>query len=217
METKKGILVVITGIPNIGKSFQRDLAVRWLKSIILEKQATKVKYPVRHVTPTGTKILDYLYNDNPKRLSPVDFQLENVFNKSNYEPTLVELLKKNDVVIVENYTGTSIAYGMLDGIDKSVLINMNEGLLAADVTILLDGKSFRGNPSKRKNVYEKDHQKMKQLRLIHRDLAKEFRWKIVNANRPVQRIHEDVKSIISEAMKNHEEVLKADKNVLALA
>ena len=45
--------------------------------------------------------------------------------------------------------------------------------------------------------FETDDEKTERIRLIHLDLAKEFNWSIVNANRSVEEVHDDIWEIVS--------------------
>jgi thymidylate kinase len=203
----RGILVSLLGITNIGKTTQRDLLLRAIvkrkcgdQGIGREMKAADKKYPVYDLEPTGRQINDYLRNKNPANLTPVGFQELNVKNKQQFEPELLKMLAENDAVIVEMYTGTSIAYGMGDGIDKDVLINMNTGLLEPDVSILLDGSRFKKS-IEAGHVYENDDEKTEKIRLIHLDLAKQFGWQIVNANQTEDKVHDDIFNIVSKSLK----------------
>lgn len=196
------------GVTNIGKSTQRDLLVRAIskRKVGNEKEgrqmkATMVKYPVYCLEPTGPQINDYLRNKNPQRLTPLAFQELNVKNKLQFEPKLIALLEENDVVVVEMYTGTSIAYGMGDGIDKETLINMNTGLLNADVSILLDGKRFKTSIESG-HIYENDDEKTEKIRLHHRELAERFGWITVKANQSEVKVHDDIFNIVSKALRD---------------
>ena len=200
----KGILVSLLGTTNIGKTTQANLLIRAISKFSKIKtswkmKATKVKYPVYDILPSGKRINDYLRNKNPERLTSIQFQELNVMNKVQFQPQLLRLLNENDVVVAEMYTGTSIAYGMGDGIDKQTLIMINTGLLQPGLSILLDGQRFKESIEKG-HIYEEDDEKTEKIRRAHLELAQDFGWYIVNANRTQDEVHDDIFEIVYGAL-----------------
>ena len=43
------------------------------------------------------------------------------------------------------------------------------------------------------HIHETDHELTEKVRQKHLELAKEFNWKIVNANQPIEKVFEDIK------------------------
>ena len=186
-----GILFTMMGVTNIGKTTQQEL----LEKRLLDEGFTisKVKYPRYDLLPTGPRINAYLRGGNPENLSAQEFQVLNVKNKFDFEPELLKLIDEYDIVIAEMYSGTGIAYGMGDGLDKDWFVKQYENLKGPDVAVLLDGKRFLES-REANHSYENDDVKTEKIRLAHIELAKDFGWNIVNANQNLDTVHEDIYS-----------------------
>ena len=181
------------GITNIGKTTQ----MRLLEKALQEKGLSfkTLKYPVYNHKPTGPRIWDFLKEGNPENLLPLKFQELCADNRRDFEPELESLLKENRVVIAEMYTGTGIAYGMGDDLEKKTLLDINQGLLVPDVSILLDGKRYMESVES-SHRYETDDEKTEKIRLIHLDLANELNWTVLDANETEQEVHSKIMAII---------------------
>ncbi len=150
-----------------------------------------VKYPVYNLEPSGPMINDYLRKGNPLGLSPETFQTLQVLNRLQFQPKLEAMLESGTNVITECYRGTGIAWGVGAGVNKEYLIRLNEFLFAEDIALLLDGKRFLGGVEKG-HAHETNDELMERVRAAFLDLAKEFRWRVINANRTVEEVHENI-------------------------
>ncbi len=186
---KKGILVTIMGITNVGKTTQMNI----LEEVMTQKGLSfkTLKYPIYDLVPTGPRIFSFLKEGNPEKLTPKDFQDLCAQNRKDFEPKLVEMLSCNDIVVAEMYTGTGIAYGVGDGVSKNHLLKINYGILLPDVSVLLDGNRYLESREK-VHRYENDDEITEKIRKIHLDLAKDFDWKIINANQPIEKVHQEI-------------------------
>jgi thymidylate kinase len=186
---KKGILFTLMGVTNIGKTTQQKLLEERLKNEGFK--VVNVKYPKYDLEPTGPRINAFLRGGNPENLSSLEFQELNVKNRSEFEPTLKKLIEENDIVIAEMYTGTGIAYGVGYGLDKDYLISLNEPLLKADLSILLDGDRFLESVEK-EHKYEVNNTQTDKVKAVHLELANDFGWHVVNANQKIEDVHEEI-------------------------
>lgn len=194
---KTGILATIMGVTNIGKTTQQEMLTTELQSRDLK--VAFVKFPAYGLLPTGPRINDYLRNKNPEGLTPLEFQKLNALNRKDFAPLLEDLVSSNDIVLAEMYFGTGIAYGMGDGISKDELINLDQELRQPDVSILLDGNRFLESREENHH-FEKDDEKTERIRKIHLELAKDFNWVIVNANRDKMIIHNEILNIVVSSL-----------------
>lgn len=186
---QKGLLVAIYGINNIGKTTQ----VKLLKEEF-ERQGKKaiiIKYPVYDLIPTGPQINAYLRLGNPEQLSPKKAQFLYAQNRKDYEKKLEELIINNDVVILEDYTGTGISWGIGAGVEKDYLIDINKDLILADISILMDGERFLKGEEDH-HLHENNYELINKVRQALLELSKQFNWKIVNANKPIESVKEDI-------------------------
>lgn len=185
----RGTFITLLGVNNIGKSTQvRMLAER------IEKEGGKVhtlKYPDYELSPTGHMINAYLREKNPDGFTRREFQILNVLNRTHREPRLRATLASGVHVVAEDYTGTGIAWGIGTGVSAEFLVNLNSHLLKEDVAILLEGDPF-SEGEEVQHKHENDRTQIEYVRNIHRTLAVGSKWKVVNANRPREEVHEEI-------------------------
>lgn len=192
---KRGKLIAIYGINNLGKSTQAKLLVDRINAA--GRDVRYLKYPLYKLEPSGPVIEEYLRGGNKLELSPREFQILNVLNRTQYQPELQALLESGVHVVAEDYKGTGIAWGMGAGVDKEFLIRLNTHLLAEDVVFLFDGKRF-GDGKEDGHTHEENDELTERARLAHLELAKDFGWRIVNANRPREEVHEEIWQVVKD-------------------
>lgn len=191
----RGKLIVIYAANNLGKSKQLDLLETAWREI--ERPYFRIKYP-RYDTPTG-KIINRELRGAKEERQLTDAQLQAVFaeDRRQYQPCLLEMLKDGDV-LAEDYIGTGLAWGMTGGVDRSYLLEINSDLLLPDISILLDGERFcsgieegHRHESAESEIWEKNRE-------IHKQLAKELGWEIINANQSPEVIHEEILRVLCD-------------------
>jgi thymidylate kinase len=187
--SKKGKLINLLGINNLGKTTQ----VNRLKALIesLGMTCKVLKYPVYDLEPTGPKIILATKKGNPEGLTSEELQVLNSENKRDFELLLMKYLSEHDYVIAEMYKGTSVAFGMGEGLDKTFLESLESDLYPEDVSVLLNGERFM-EAKEVGHRFEEDAEKLSRIRQIHLDLAKERGWKVVNANQAEEKVTEDI-------------------------
>ena len=160
---------------NIGKS----TLIEAVKNKLPGKVET-IKYPVYKIKPTGERLNRYLREGNPEGLKPEEVQKIYAQNRRDYETTLIELNKNNDFVILEDYVGTGIAWGIILGVKRERLEKINEGLLKPNLNILLDGDRFCQGKEKN-HTYEELDDLWNMGREVHQELGDLYNWKTVKA------------------------------------
>ncbi|MEK7464502.1 MAG: hypothetical protein AAB617_01860 [Patescibacteria group bacterium] len=191
-----GKFIVIYGINNLGKSTQAKLLVERIKKqashTVAEREvpAEYVKYPIYDLEPTGPMINAYLRKGNPDGLSPREFQMLHAQNRTHFEKFLLAKLDRYHVV-AEDYLGTSIAWGAGAGVDRNLLKSLNSHLLSPDIAFLFDGTRF-SDGIERGHAHESNDDLTERVRLVHLELAVEFGWHIIDANRPIEVIHGEI-------------------------
>ena len=195
---QRGNLIVIYGINTLGKTTQAKLLV---ESLILKigKNAEYLKYAVYDLAPSGPLINSYLKQGNPHKFSAREFQFLQILNRTQYEPKLKEKLNKGTWIIAEDYTGSGIAWGMAEGIDKELLYNMNSHLRKEDLGILFEGEPFAAKMDK-KNIHETDSQKLAKAATAYKEIARDFGWHVVDANQTVEEVQENIIQIINSKL-----------------
>ncbi len=145
-----------------------------------------IKYPVYDLYPTGPAINAVLRHGAPS--TALELQTMYAQNRRDYEPTLTEILLTKPVV-GEAYTKTGIVNGLLEGVDRELLDQINNDLRVEDHGILLDGERFVSGIEREHRFEMGDWEKTRE---IHRALAEEFGWDRVNANRSIDLVHADI-------------------------
>jgi thymidylate kinase len=194
--------IALYGITNLGKTTQVNLIDERCK-----KEELKVwiqKYPKYDLEPTGPLIHEAIKGGNPKKLSAGEIQAlmaRNRFDFQNHIDNILYGIRKEGLasVVAEMYTGTGIAYGMGEGVNKDYLLALNQNLRVPDISILLDGERFLESVEKG-HRFEEDSIVTAKIRAIHLDLASEMGWHIINANRSISVVHEEIWDLIKDRL-----------------
>jgi thymidylate kinase len=191
--SSRGKFVVVYAANNLGKSKQLDLLEDTWRE--LERPYFRIKYP-RYDTPTGIIINRELRGAPEERvLNELELQTVYAQDRREYEPCLLEMLKDGDV-FAEDYLGTGIAWGLTKGVPRSYLYEINSDLLVPDVSILLDGERFSSGIETGHRFESSVEGTWERNREIHRELAREFGWEVVEAGGTPEQVHERVLEVI---------------------
>lgn len=190
------MLITFYGVNNIGKSTQAKMLVDTLNT--LGYKAIYLKYPIYNIEPTGSYINQILRNPAGQSVSEQELQMWFALNRFQFEPQLKKYLDQNYIVIAEDYTATSLAWGSAKGADLSWLEEINKPLLNEDFAILITGE-------RSKSSIEDGHIHESNNELIHKvsqkllELATVHNWQVVQRQ---QRL-EDTQKLIFDIVKNH--------------
>lgn len=184
---RKGKLIVIYGINNIGKSTQAKLLLEKFKQAGVE--AEYLKYPIYDLAPTGKILNDYLRKGNPDNLTPRENQIINAMNRTQFEPVLKEKLNQGIHIIAENYLGTGIAWGAGAGVNLEFLKKINSRLKKEDLAFFFHGKRFKDSIEKG-HQHETNEELIQKVQAAYLSLAKKNSWEMIDANKSREKIHE---------------------------
>lgn len=195
---KEGLLIVIYGINNLGKSTQTRLLVESFNKADLP--AKYIKYPIYDLAPTGNQINEILRGSHGQQISEDELQGLYTKNRMDYQPQLIKLISEGVNVVAEDYIGTGLAWGAVKGADLEKLIESNKNLLKPDIEILLDGERFL--EAKEKNhLHESNDALSDKCRAKHLELAARFGWVVVNANQTINEVQADILKVIENRIK----------------
>lgn len=189
-----GKFIVIYGPNNLGKSEQIARLSRGLQEVLID-DVVSVKYPIYDL-PTGQRINRELRGQ--RTMTDLDLQREFAANRRTFEPDLKAMLGSGTWVIAEDYKHTGIAWGIVNGIPREQMEEINNGLLDPDLTILLDGERYTSG-IERGHRYE-DGGNWNEARRVHLELANDLGWEIVNANQLPECVAEDIWDIVSKSL-----------------
>lgn len=194
---RQGKMIVLYGVNNLGKTTQAKLLVKEIKKI--GKKAEYIKYPLYDTEPTGKLINEYLRKGNPYKFSPREFQLLNFADNIKYEKVLEDKLKKGINIVVEDYFGTAVAWGMATEVEEKLLDYLWKFIKKEDLAFLLCGKRFLKSREKN-HKHERDGKLMEKAKKIHLKLGKKHNWHKIDVSLPLKEKHaiiwEKVRKII---------------------
>ncbi|TBR08280.1 MAG: dTMP kinase [Candidatus Nitrosotenuis sp.] len=189
------MIIVIEGSDQAGKKTQSELLAQALKA---RKLRTKIFSFPDYTTPLGKEIDNFLHG---KRKFPP--QVIHCLLAANRWEKLQEIKKahsENSVLIMNRYYQSNLVYGVVNNLNLKWLQNLDEGLPKADLVIVLDvsqKESFNRKKSKR-DKFEKDRKFLEQISKTYRKLAKKLDWKLVDASRTKEDVHQSIMKILSK-------------------
>ena len=183
------MIIVIEGGDQAGKLTQSTLLEKALKK---RKIKTKLFHFPDYKTPIGKEIRKYL--DGKRKFPP---QVIHCLLAANRWEKLNEILtaqEKNSILIMNRYYHSNLVYGIANGMKKKWLENLDTGLPKADLVVLLDitqKESFQRQKTHR-DKFEKNEIFLRKISKIYLTTAKKKHWKIIDASKSKQEIHEEI-------------------------
>jgi len=191
------MIIVIEGGDQAGKFTQSTMLEKALKK---RKIKTKLFHFPDYETPIGKEIRKYL--DGKRKFPP---QVIHCLLAANRWEKLNEILaaeEKNSVLIMNRYYHSNLIYGLANGLKQKWLENLDHGLPKADLVILLDvtqKESFRRQKTHR-DKFEKNEEFLRKISKIYKTTAKKKRWKIIDASKPKDEVHEEILKTFSKKL-----------------
>ena len=190
-------IIDIEGIDQSGKRTQTRLLAEDLK-----KEGAKVStisYPI-YKSPSGRQIQRFL--QGKQNYPATALHMLYSLNRWENQELIVKLTETADFVIADRYYPSNFAYGVSRGLSLGWLQGLDRGLPTASLVIVLDVPvlSSFGRKSTGRDVHEKDRRLLLKVRRTYGRLAKKLEWKMVDANRHVEEVHEDVWRIVRKQL-----------------
>jgi len=198
LKIPNGYMVTIEGIDAAGKNTQSRLLAAWLTNNGLK--TFSMSFP-DYETPIGREIRAFL---SGTRSYPI--QLQHILFAANRWERLEEIqshLRRGDMMIVNRYTESNLAYGRANGLPVGWLDNLEKGMPKPDLVLVLDASPqslHSRRPVTRKDAYEKSSTLQSRAQNAYRELARARGWKILDANRSVQDLHAAVLETVKLAL-----------------
>lgn len=189
------MIVAIEGGDQAGKKTQTAMLARALRK---QKVSTATFSFPDYRTPVGGEISKYL--DGRRKFPPQVIHCLLAANRWEKLGKIQEAVSKNSVVIMNRYYHSNLVYGAANGLGTDWLENLDRGLPKADLVILLDipgSESFQRKKAGR-DRFEKDGDFIQKILKTYRAFAKERRWKVVDASRPRDEVHQDILGLFSK-------------------
>ncbi len=189
-----GKIIVIYGAPNLGKTTQAKLLTEKLNSEGMS--SVYFKYPIYDLAPTGPIINEVLRHG--RQMDDLTLQTLYAQNRFDHEPNLFDWVDNRGFnAILEDYTGTGIAWGITKGIDVGVLEEINKPLIKEHLSIWLDGQRYTSG-IERGHRFESDSNQWERARAVHENLAIKYGWVKVDASQNKENVAKDIWNIVNK-------------------
>lgn len=187
-------LITLEGIDKSGKATQTQVLAQ--KLLNMEKKVETIAFP-DYTTPLGRMIEAYLHGE-------IDIcaeirQLLYVANRWERCENLRTWLKNGTIVIADRYVPSGLVYGLANKLELNWLINLERGLPASDLVIVLDisiQTAFRRETDR--DVYEANEEFLEAVRRAYLDLAKRFGWIVLVGDKTKREVAEDIWKHVSK-------------------
>jgi dTMP kinase len=194
---RKGKIIVLEGIDKAGKSTQSKLLMDYLK--LSGKICTLITFP-DYTTSIGAEIKAFLEG---KRDYPIE--LKHILlsaNRWEKKKEIESMVDSGTIVIINRYYQSNLVYGTSNGLNLRWLLSLEKGLPTADLVIVLDvTPRITLKRSLEPDEFEKDVSLLQNVYKNYHKLAKPFRWKILNAEKSRDQIHDEVKKTVERTIK----------------
>lgn len=187
------MIIAIEGADQAGKTTQARMLAEALERHGLSTET--FAFP-DYETPVGRQIKVSLNLDGaagPGQPPPQLLHTLLAANRWEALPRIRTALATNDVVLMNRYYHSNLAYGVARGLERRWLKNLDYGLPESDLVIVLDidaAESFKRKSSGR-DRFERDKDLLKKVRLRYYDEARlhNKHWKVINAIGTRQDVH----------------------------
>lgn len=193
----KSLLICLEGLDQAGKKST---------SIIISKKLRRKGYETEVVsfpdysTPIGKVLKKFL--QGKIYFTPDVRQFLYVANRFERLPDMKRWLNDGKIVIADRYTPSGLVYGYVNGLELNWMINLEKDLPKANITIVIDVPAKTAyNRVEEKDLYERDLEFQTRVRSTYLELAKKFEWTIINGERPLDEIADEVLKQIYEYVK----------------
>jgi len=189
----RGRIIALEGIDQSGKRTQTRLLANELKK--KGAKVSTISFPI-YKSASGRQIQRFL--EGKQKYPTTALHMLYSLNRWENQKQIIKLTQSSDFVIADRYYPSNLAYGVSRGLSLDWLQGLDSGLPTASLVLVLDvpvHSSFT-RKSRGRDATERDKQLLTKVRRTYGRLAKEFDWKIVDATRSVEEVHETVWSIV---------------------
>jgi len=163
------------------------------------KICTLITFP-DYTTSIGAEIKAFLEG---KRDYPIE--LKHILlsaNRWEKKKEIESMVDSGTIVIINRYYQSNLVYGTSNGLNLRWLLSLEKGLPTADLVIVLDvTPRITLKRSLEPDEFEKDVSLLQNVYKNYHKLAKSFKWKILNAEKSREQIHDEVKKTVERIIK----------------
>jgi dTMP kinase len=174
-----GRLIAVEGIDQAGK---QTVCERLAARLRADGVSVALAGFPDYATPLGREIAAFLAGE--RDYPPEARQLLYAANRWERAAELRAWLAGGRAVVVDRYVASGIAYGTAQGLDPAWMREVERGLPAADLTLLLDitPEVSRARKVTARDAYEARTELLARARTAYLELAQEPGWRVVDAS-----------------------------------
>lgn len=196
MYLRKGKIIVIEGIDKAGKTTQAKLLQKKLRS-----KCVKFDFP-DYSTPVGKEIKKFL--DGKRNYSDEVKMILLSANRWEKKAEIEKVIGKGTTIIMNRYYQSNLVYGVSKGLKLDWLLTLDKGLPRADLVIVIDIKTNTLVTRSKNTIvdtFEKDVELIRNVKKNYRILANKFNWRIIDGEKSVDDVHNQVLKIVKKIVK----------------
>lgn len=196
MYLRKGKIIVIEGIDKAGKTTQAKLLQKKLRS-----KCVKFDFP-DYSTPVGKEIKKFL--DGKRNYSDEVKMILLSANRWEKKAEIEKVMGKGTTIIMNRYYQSNLVYGVSKGLKLDWLLTLDKGLPRADLIIVIDIKTNTLVTRSKNTIvdtFEKDVELIRKVKKNYRILANKFNWHIIDGEKSVDDVHNQVLKIVKKFVK----------------
>lgn len=196
MYLRKGKIIVIEGIDKAGKTTQAKLLQKKLRS-----KCVKFDFP-DYSTPVGKEIKKFL--DGKRKYSDEVKMILLSANRWEKKAEIEKVIGKRTTIIMNRYYQSNLVYGMSKGLKLDWLLALDKGLPRADLVIVIDIKTNTLVTRSKNSIvdtFENDVELIRKVKKNYRILANKFNWRIIDGEKSVDEVHNQVLKIVKKIVK----------------
>ena len=180
MRSKSGKLIAIEGIDQSGKKTQTQMLAKKIRA--LGYRVSIWNFP-NYGTGLGRQLKTYLTGRKEFNLRAI--HLLYAANKWEMASSIAREIDLGRMVIVNRYTPSNLAYGIAHGLSLNWLEPLEKELPEADLVLILDvsPKASFERKERLRDVHEENLVYLGRVRRVYLQLAKKYRWKVVDGDR----------------------------------
>lgn len=191
-KAKVGKIITLEGIEKSGKTTQAQMLSHYLSK---EKHLNTAHFDLPdYQTDIGQIIYKYL-NQAEMPSNPEVLHLLYAANRYEIRDVINFHLNDGYIVIMNRYYQSNIVYGSVNDLEIRWLYTLDENMPRSDLTIILDVPvqiTVKRGTRMAKNRFEQDKEFKKRVREAFLTLAEKEKWKVIDAARSKEDIHNDI-------------------------
>lgn len=203
-----GKLIAFEGVDASGKTTQAEALVKNLKS-----QGYKVIYTKEPTDGEIGKLIRQILNYEIK-VPAISLQYLFCADRAVHQNIIVDLLKRNYIVITDRYFWSAVAYGISDMNGSSdfyltafSILSFYNQFISPDYTLFLDVETDEAarriaKSHKHKEIYDRK-EKLVKIDAAYKNLIKRFKneFTIIDANRQASEVSKELLEVVKKKLK----------------